>query len=126
MKKAIKVFAVVFALILAVSILGCQKKEKEEAGTKTFKVEVYDLEGTKTTFEYKSNAQNVGEALQAAGLISGEDSQYGLMVTTVNGLTVKWEDDGKYWAFYINGEYANTGVDSTPIEEGAVYTFKVE
>ena len=30
------------------------------------------------------------------------------------------------WAFYINGEYAMTGVDSTEITEGAEYTFKVE
>jgi len=34
--------------------------------------------------------------------------------------------DQTYWAFYINGEYASTGVDSTNIEEGSTYTFKVE
>ena len=46
--------------------------------------------------------------------------------TTVNGITLDWEKDGKYWAFYINGEYAMTGVDSTDAEDGAVYTFKPE
>ena len=28
-----------------------------------------------------------------------------------------------YWAFYENGEYASTGVDSTPIQDGATYAF---
>ena len=33
------------------------------------------------------------------------------------GETVKFEDDGKYWAFYIDGDYAMTGVEKTKIEE---------
>ena len=28
--------------------------------------------------------------------------------------------------FYVNGEYSNTGVDSTPVNEGDTYEFKVE
>lgn len=34
--------------------------------------------------------------------------------------------DGAYWAFYINGEYASTGVDATNIEAGAAYALKAE
>ena len=44
----------------------------------------------------------------------------------VNGITADYDTDGKYWAFYINGEYATTGVDATEIDEEAVYTFAVE
>ena len=73
-----------------------------------------------------SNAKVMAEALLAEGLIDGEDSDYGLYITTVNGITLDWEKDGKYWAFYINGEYAMTGVDATNAEDGAVYTFKPE
>ena len=29
--------------------------------------------------------------------------------------------DGMYWAFYVDGAYASTGVDTTPITEGATY-----
>ena len=36
------------------------------------------------------------------------------------------DKDGKYWAFYVNGEYASAGVDATDITEGATYAFKVE
>ena len=59
-------------------------------------------------------------------LIAGEDSEYGLYVKTVNGVTVDYDTDGKYWAFYVDGEYAATGVDSTDITAGATYTFKAE
>lgn len=60
------------------------------------------------------------------GLIAGEESEYGLYVKTVNGITADYDKDGVYWAFYINGEYAQTGVDSTKIAEGESYSFKVE
>ena len=48
-------------------------------------------------------------ALLALDLIAGEDSQYGLYVKTVNGITADYDTDGSYWAFYIDGEYAQTG-----------------
>ena len=59
-------------------------------------------------------------------VIAGEDGQYGLYVKTVNGETVDYDKDGKYWAFYINGEYGMTGVDVTEIVEGDSYALKVE
>ena len=59
-------------------------------------------------------------------MIAGEDSEYGLFVKTVNGLTVDYDADGAYWAFYVNDEYAQTGVDSTAVTEGESYSFKVE
>ena len=34
--------------------------------------------------------------------------------------------DQTYWAFYVDGEYAMSGVDTTIIEEGKAYAFKVE
>ncbi len=52
--------------------------------------------------------------------------QFADYVKTVNGITADYDTDGTYWAFYVNGEYAMTGVDSTPVEDGAVYAFKVE
>ena len=62
-----------------------------------------------------------GEALLAEGLIAGSESEYGLYINTVNGIIADWDKDQTYWAFYVNGEYATTGVDSTEITEGATY-----
>ena len=95
-------------------------------GDISFKFIVVDADGKETEFTVKTDADTVGKALLDANLIAGEDSEYGLYVKTVNGITADYDTDGSYWAFYINGEYATTGVDSTEIEDGAIYTFKVE
>ena len=88
-----------------------------------FNVVVTDLDGTETTFEYTSDAESVGAALAAEGLIEGHDTEYGLYVDAVNGITADWATENAYWAFYIDGEYAMTGVDATAITEGATYAF---
>lgn len=45
---------------------------------------------------------------------------------TVNGMTADYDKVGVYWAFYIDGEYAMTGVDATNITDGAQYAFRME
>ena len=97
-------------------------QENPQVGAQ-FTVVVTDLDGTETTFEYTSGAATVGEALLAEGLIAGDQSDWGLMVTTVNGITADWATENAYWAFYINGEYAQTGVDATELVDGATYAF---
>ena len=59
-------------------------------------------------------------------MLSGDEGPYGLYVKTVNGITVDYDKDGKYWAFYVNGEYATSGVDTTEIADGVSYGFKAE
>ena len=95
-------------------------------GDTAFTLEVIDSEGARSLFNVKTNEKTVGAALLALDLIAGEDSQYGLYVKTVNGITADYDTDGSYWAFYIDGEYAQTGVDSTDIKAGATYTLKIE
>lgn len=95
-------------------------------GEKSFTFTVTDAAGAETEFEIHTNKTTVGDALIELELIAGEEGAYGLYVKTVNGITVDYDKDGKYWAFYVNGEYASTGVDSTQITDGAAYSFKVE
>ncbi len=95
-------------------------------GEKSFIFIVTDVDGQSTHFMIKTDKETVGEALLELGLIAGEDSEYGLYVKTVNGVTLDYEKDGKYWAFYEENAYASKGVDQTPINEGTVYTFKAE
>lgn len=114
-------------LSVSQNLKGTNRSTLAACGAKTsITVVTTDLEGKETTHTIKTDAATVGEALLAEGLIAGEPSDYGLYITTVNGITLDWETDGKYWAFYINGEYAQTGVDATNVEDGAVYTFKPE
>jgi len=95
-------------------------------GETKFDFTVTDADGNVSNFEVHTDKTIVGEALLDVNLIDGEDSEYGLFVKTVNGITVDYDKDGKYWAFYVNDEYAQSGVDTTEIEAGSTYSFKVE
>lgn len=73
------------------------------------------------TFIIHTDKTTVGEAMMEHGLLEGESGQYGLFVKKVNGIVADYDVDQTYWGFYIDGEYAMTGVDSTNIEEGVTY-----
>ena len=94
-------------------------------GSKTVQVEV-KVEEQSVTFTIHTDAKTLGEALLAHKLIEGEDGPYGLYVKKVNGVYADYAETGTYWAFYVNGAYGATGVDVTPVEDGATYAFKVE
>ena len=95
-------------------------------GQTVFAFTVVDSEGNETHYEIHTDKETVGDALLELELIDGEAGQYGLYVKVVNGITADYDVDQTYWAFYINGEYGFTGVDSTKVEAGAAYMFKVE
>ncbi|HBK26816.1 MAG TPA: hypothetical protein DDY90_08955 [Clostridiales bacterium] len=139
MKKLLSILLCI-ALIaaLALSTVGCSKNDSTASvseasgvvsmgeGETKFLFDVVDPDGKESHFEIHTDEKTVGAALLSLGLIAGEDSDYGLYVKTVNGVTLDYDKDGKYWAFYVDGEYAATGVDSTDITAGATYTFKAE
>lgn len=122
-----KVLSISVACLIILSTLffvaSCGNKESETEINFTFEAIHYD--GTKNTFEVKTNKTMLGDALIEKGYISGFQSQYGLSVETVDGETHKWGGD-IYWMLYINGESSPTGVDQTKIVDGAKYTFKAE
>ena len=143
MKKALSLLT---ALLLAIGVLaGCSTDGKSSSqaappsssasdsdaadateigtGSTVFTFEVTDDENNISRWNVHTDETTVGKALLALELINGEDSEYGLMVTEVNGLTADYNTDKAYWAFYIDGEYASTGVDSTNIEAGKTYSF---
>ena len=129
---------------MALTVVGCEKKDQNIATQKPSTVEtetkdkvlgegqtkfmftVVDKNGNETNFEIHTDKEIVGDALMEHELIAGDEGAYGLYVKKVNGITADFDVDGTYWAFYINGEYATTGVDVTDIKEGETYTFKVE
>ena len=146
-KKLLVTLSIVLIAVMALIIAGCTNNNNQDEPTTTEPVQttagqssvidkgegknaftfyVTDLDGNNTYFMIKTDKETVGEALVELELISGDESEYGLYVKTVNGITLDYDKDGKYWAFYENDAYASVGVDSTKITEGAVYSFKAE
>ena len=141
MKKFSRFLSLILCAVLvaamALTTVGCGKKAEESSaefkegatlgtGAVSFTLEVVDADGKSIKATIKTDAKTVGEALLDLGIIDGEDSDFGLYVTTVNGVTLDYNKDGRYWAFYIDGEYAMTGVDSTDIVDGTAYKLAAE
>ena len=132
-----KLFASVLCMVLivamALSMTACTTttdpavtEQPEQAVEQSFTFEVVDKDGNTETFSITTDKSTVGAALLEEGLIVGEDGQYGLYVTEVNGIVADYNVDGTYWAFYADGAYASSGVDTTDIVDGSTYSFKVE
>ena len=134
-----------FALVLAlaVSLCACSRAADGPApsdtaapaltdggsigdGDTAFSLEIVHASGESKTLTVCTDAETVGAALLALGVIAGEDSSYGLYVKTVDGETLDYDTDGKYWAFYVDGVYAAVGVDQTAAEDGVSYAFCAE
>jgi len=95
-------------------------------GKTQFTFKVVDKDGNETLFEINTDKKTVGDALLELELIEGDAGDFGLYVKKVNGIVADYDVDQTYWAFYVNGEYAMSGVDTTDVEAGAEYAFKVE
>ena len=128
MKNLRKIIALVCVIVMICAVFNACATDLQESAQeeKTFTFEVVNEAGESETQEITTNAQTVGDALLEEGLIEGDEGDYGLYVTAVHGITLDYAKDGAYWAFYVNGEYAQAGVDQTDIEDGGAYSFKYE
>ena len=125
MKKNGKlIIAAVAVLVLAAVFAGVWAATRPAAsqGTKTITVEVVHKDESSKTFTYHTDAEYLGEVLQAEELVKGDPGDYGLYITEVDGEAAVYETDGAYWAFYQGGEYANQSVDQTPINDGDAFS----
>lgn len=109
-------------LIAAIALVSIGCNDNDDLGCKTFTFSVTHSDGSEKEFKIESPKKTVGEALTDEELITVEDG----MVVTADGETVRFEDGGKYWAFYIDGKYAMSGVNTTEIVAGSTYSLKVE
>lgn len=139
MKKLLSL-VLAFVLTAALALTGCSgtPAETTEApqaagqatvlgeGAKSFELTIVDKEGNTHLYLIHTDEEMVGSALIAHELIEGEEGPYGLYIKSVLGQVLDYETDGMYWSFYINGEYALTGVDQTPINEGESYQLRAE
>ena len=95
--------------------------EGETIYAKTITVEVVHSDGSGKTFTYQTNEGYLGAVLVENGLIVGEDGPYGLSVHTVDGEKADWNENQSYWALYVGEDYATTGADSTPVNDGDTF-----
>lgn len=102
---------------LVLILLYNQFKPQPAAGSKKITAEVVFADGTSKSFDIQTDAEYLRQALEQINLISGTESDTGLYVTTVDGVTAN-ESNQEWWCFTKNKGTLNTGVDATPIANG--------
>jgi hypothetical protein len=90
------------------------------SGEKVLRLRV-EAEDKAVTLTVNTDAATVGAALLENGIVSGDDSEYGLYIKTVNGILADYSVDQSYWAFYIDDNMAATGVDGAELDESVLY-----
>ncbi len=109
-------FVLVAALLVGVYFLT---RPKVQEGSKSFSVTVVHSNGNEQVYQYKTDAEYLGAYLVEQGLIIESDSPG--LYNTVDGETVDYAKNQSWWCFYINGEQAMEGMNTTPITDGASY-----
>ncbi len=111
---------VLVVCLLCVGALYALNKPGTSGGAKTFEVTVIDNNNVSTEYEGHTDEEYLRGALEALEgfTMSGTESEYGLMVEVVNGVSAVYDKDNAYWSFYVNDEYCNYGVDTQPVNDG--------
>ena len=124
-KKVIFSLGILVVLIAAMTLIWANFREKPVEGSKAITIEVIDGKEESVVYEIKTDTQFLVEAMEEAkeqGLTyEGEEGQYGLSISTVNGERADYTLDGAYWSFNVNGEYCNYGVSEQPVEDGDAF-----
>lgn len=126
-KKRLKIIvgiAAFLCLIGAIAIIYFKFRDKPVHGSKKFTIEVMDNNMQKVSYEVQSDAEYLRQAMEETeGLtFSGTESEYGMMLETVNGLRADYSIDKAYWALYVNGAYGVNGIDTQPVKNGEIYS----
>ena len=116
-KKIALIAGVLIVLIAAFALIFALTRPETSQGAKTIRIQVMVSDTDTREYTLHTDEEYLRGALEEENLISGSESEYGLFVTTVDGVTA---DDSlqQWWCFTKGGEALNTGVDSTPIQDG--------
>lgn len=122
MKQKKIVLAAVAVVVLVALLAGVYAiwGPKAVQGEKTITVQVTAHEPEAESFTITTQAEFLRQALEEINLVQGDESEYGLFVKTVNGVTAQ-ESAQEWWCFTKGGQDVMTGVDVTPIADGDVF-----
>lgn len=154
-EKRLLALLLALMMCVSVLLCGCESQKTPQGGdttpadvsgdvlpdvwkTATYTSDTTVGEGAKTVTLYvtaddksvvltvKTDAETLGAALLALDLVAGDESQYGLYVKTVNGMTADYDTDGSWWGFNSvkedgTREMMMVGVDGAEISGGEVY-----
>ena len=119
-KTILAVVAMVLVIGLMVGVYLFTRPATVQGG-KEITVEVVHGDGSSKTFTFSTDAEFLGQVLEAEELVEFEEGPYGMMIKAVDGEQAVYEVDGAYWALFEGEDYAMQGADLTVIEDGDLF-----
>lgn len=146
-KISTKLLAVLLCIAFLLSLCACGSDNETVDSTQAVKTEVADplwenavytedvtLGEGETTIDVvveageksivvtiNTDAKNLEDAITGVDLVQGDQSEYGLFIKVVNGITADYDVDQSYWSINKNGEYMMSGAKDTEIANGDKY-----
>lgn len=129
MKKSLKIVLGVIGVVVLMAALVAVWMifgAKPQAGAKEITIEVINSADESTVYELNTDAEYLRQAMdEAEGLTyDGTESEYGIMISAINGEVADFNTNGAYWSFYVNGEYCNYGIDTQPVSDGDAFVIE--
>ena len=126
-----KTIIAVIALVLVVAVFAgiyLATRPATSEGSKAFTLTVVHGDGSSKDFTISTDEEFLAPALKAEGILPADEGSDG-MYFTVDGEKADYSVNQSYWGLFIGEEYAMTGMNDTPVNDGdsfkLVYTIYV-
>ena len=121
-KLLLTIGVIVVVLAAALGIWSMSGTDTDSTDMKDISFTVVYADETSDEFQITTAQEFLRGALEDEGLIAGDETEYGLFVKTVNGVTAD-DANQEWWCLTKGGEAVETGVDSTPVTDGDAFEF---
>ena len=125
-KKHPKIFISIIVVLLAAIICGSYQiyiKTNRTTDEKKIAIIIIDEQNAYLkTYEHITNVETLAEALDEMGIAEYQESAFGKYIISLDNILA----DGlkqEWWGFTINGEFAQTGINETNLNDGDEYIF---
>lgn len=120
-KKGTLIAGVVLVVVCVLAaILSAKFKPETTKGEKEVTVVVVHGDGSENEFTCQTDAEYLSEVLLENELVEGEEGEYGLYITGVDGETAD-ESLQQWWCITKGGEQVNTSASEAPVQDGDQY-----
>lgn len=113
------------AIILAIAVAGFAigyhlLSPATSQGAKQVEIVVVSADASETEYRVQTDAEYLQGVMDEVDDLeySGTESDFGLMVDTVNGEVASFEENGAFWGFFVNEEFCNYGIAEQPVQDG--------
>lgn len=132
-RKKTLIAAVLAVLVIVVAVLAfVLTRPKTEKGSKSVTVSVvFHKDNVKDkTFKVRTNAEHLIDVLNQLKeekklTFDGDKSQYGLFITSFDGVKADFNKDKTFWAIYVNDKLGQFGVEQQTVTNGDKFRFEL-